>query len=294
MELVNLKGGTWAVPGPVNIGVYVKENGAVLIDSGNSPDAGRKILRLIEANGWNLRWIINTHFHADHVGGNAFIQKRTDCGIAASPKEAFFIDFPETEPQELWSGAAPKQLCNKFLQAEKSNVTRLFAPGDELEGFGLAAVDLAGHAHGQIGVRTPDNVLFIADSAISEKILEKYSIPFVADFERAMATFDNLEKMAAEIFVPSHGDICSDIKPMVKANRSCLEKLRNEIAEICTEPKTRDDILASLSIRHGINMNLAQYVLIYSTAAAIITPLIDSGELNMSFDAGTLYLKKRD
>lgn len=293
MELVNISGKTWVIPGPVNIGVYVEDGRAALIDSGSSPDAGRAILRLVRAKGWDVALIINTHFHADHVGGNSFIQKRTRCEIAAHPKEAPFISFPEMEPHELWLGAAPKQLCTKFLQAEPSNVTKLLNPGDVVSEFGLVSADLAGHAHGQIGVRTPDGVFFTADAVISEKILEKYGIPFVADFVRAMTTLDALESGCAEVFVPSHGDICSDIRPMVRANRNCLQRLREEIAHICDDAKTRDDILISLSERHGLNMNLAQYVLIHSTVSAILTPMIDSGEIGVDFSSGTLRLKRQ-
>ncbi len=293
MELVNLKGNTWTIPGPVNIGVYVKGNDAVLIDSGNDSSAGRKVLRLIEGKNWNIKWIINTHFHADHIGGNAFIQKRTNCCIAASPKEAPFIDFPQMEPELLWSGTAPKMLCNKFLQAEQSTVTKIVTDGDKIEGFGLEIVDLPGHAHGQIGINTPDDILFIADSVIAEHILNKYGIPFVADYMHTILTFDKLEKMEADFFVPSHGNICSDIKSMVRVNRKCLESLKDEILDICAKTRSRDEIVAALALRHGITMNLPQYVLTHSTVSAITTPLIDSGELIPSYDSGLLELSRK-
>ena len=293
MEFNNIKGNTWAACGPVNIGAYVIEGEAVLIDSGNDSSSGRKILRLAEETGWNIRLIINTHFHADHVGGNAFIQKRTGCGIAASAKETPFIDMPEMEPEILWSGRAPKAICNKFLQAEPSNVTITATPGTVIEGWGLRIIALPGHAHGQIGVLTPDGVFFMADSVISERILNKYGIPFTADYGSAMETFDMLDAFSADYFVPSHGDICKDITPVTAANRNCLTALKDEILEICSEPSTRDGILGKLAKRHGLNMDLPQYVLIHSTVAAIISPLIDSGELLCSFEDGTLSLKSR-
>lgn len=290
VELINIKGNTWAIPGPVNVGVYVNGIDAVIVDTGNDSSMGRKILRIIEGKGWNIKCIVNTHFHADHIGGNSFIQKRTDCEIAASHREAPFIDFPEMEPQILWSGSAPKSICNKFLQAEPSKVTKLVSPGDEIKDYGLKIIGLPGHAHGQIGIITKDNVFFTADSIIAARILKKYGIPFVADYVNTMSTFDLLEKSAADFFVPSHGDICSDIGDMVNANRNCLLALREEILDICSEPKTRDDILCQMSCSHGINMNITQYILTHSTVAAIVAPLIDSGKLECSFDSGTLTL----
>jgi glyoxylase-like metal-dependent hydrolase (beta-lactamase superfamily II) len=294
MELIKLEGNTWVIRGPVNIGVFVKGTEAILIDSGNDSSAGRKILHFAEDKNWNIKWIINTHFHADHTGGNSFIQKRTKCGIAASPKEAPFIDFPEMEPEILWCGTAPKMLRNKFLQAEQSKVTKLLDPGDTLEDYGIEILNLPGHAHGQIGIRTADNVIFTADSIIAEHILNKYGIPFVADFELAMSTFNVLENMEANLFVPSHGDVCSDIKEMIQANRKCLQLLMEEIIGICTLPAGIDDIIAALSVRHGISMTMSQYVLARGTVAAITSHLIDSGEVTPGYDSGSLKLRSRE
>ena len=69
LELTNLKGNTWAVLSPVNVGVYVKDGEVSLIDTGASADAGRRVLKLVREKGWNVKWIVNTHCHADHIGG---------------------------------------------------------------------------------------------------------------------------------------------------------------------------------------------------------------------------------
>lgn len=292
MEFTRLKGETWAACGPVNIGAFVREKDAVLIDSGNDSSSGRRILRLAEENGWKIKLIINTHFHADHTGGNAFIQKRTGCGIAASAKEAPFINSPDMEPETLWSGGAPEALRNKFLQAEPSKVTVIIEDGTLIDGSGLRSISLKGHAHGQMGVMTPDSVFFVGDSLISERILEKYGIPFTADYPNSLKTFDMLEKTKADIFVPSHGEVCEDIVPLVKANRSCLISLSDEVLDICSKPVTRDDIVGELASRRGLNMNLSQYALIFSTVAAILSPHIDSGKIECCFKSGTLLMCK--
>ena len=292
LELTNLKGNTWAVLSPVNVGVYVKDGEAALIDTGASADSGRRVLKLVREKGWSVKWIVNTHCHADHIGGNHFIQKRTGCGVAASPLEAACIEHTQFETNWLWSAASPKVIRTDFMEAEPSQVTKQLAPGEELEGWGLNAVDLAGHSHGQIGLTTPDGVFFTGDAVIAERVLSKYGVPFVADSAKMLETFDRLETMSADLFVPSHGDVCTDIKPLVEVNRNCVLKLRAELLEICKEPLTRDEILAALAQSHGIRMDLAQYVLTVSAVSALLTPLIDSGELAADFSGGTLRLAR--
>lgn len=50
---------------------------ALLIDSGGDKDAGKKALKHLEANGWTLAGVFNTHSHADHIRGSKLIVERT-------------------------------------------------------------------------------------------------------------------------------------------------------------------------------------------------------------------------
>ena len=82
MELKQIGEKTYYIQNPTNIGVFVVENKDVyLIDTGNDKEAGKKILKIMNEQGFNVVGIINTHSNADHIGGNKVIQDRTNCVI---------------------------------------------------------------------------------------------------------------------------------------------------------------------------------------------------------------------
>ena len=58
------------IQSPAKIGLVKLDDSRVcLIDSGSDKDAGRKVRQHLDANGWQLSAIYNTHSNADHIGG---------------------------------------------------------------------------------------------------------------------------------------------------------------------------------------------------------------------------------
>ena len=83
-ELIQVKGNTYYKPGFAKIGVVrMVGDKAVLIDSGADENSGRLVLEALTDRGWTLDAIYNTHSHADHIGGNAYLQQQTGCRIYA-------------------------------------------------------------------------------------------------------------------------------------------------------------------------------------------------------------------
>ena len=75
-----------------NIGFISRGNGeCIVIDTGIDNDYGRQILMIISQLRCKDIFIINTHSHADHIGGNNYLYKKLGVKIYAHPREINFI-----------------------------------------------------------------------------------------------------------------------------------------------------------------------------------------------------------
>ena len=160
-ELISITETSCYIQSPAKIGlVRLDDERVCLIDSGNDKDAGRKVRQLLDARGWKLTAIYNTHSNADHIGGNRYLQGQTGCKVYAPGIEAAFTRYPVLEPSFLYGGYPCRDLRHKFLMAQESGaeeLTREVLP----EGFEL--LPLPGHFFDMVGFRTPDDVVYLAD-----------------------------------------------------------------------------------------------------------------------------------
>ena len=81
-----VQGNVWLInAGTVNVAVQIGDDGVLVVDSGTEAFADRilaEIKRL--AGNKTIRYIVNTHAHADHVGGNVTLAKAGRSVIAGN------------------------------------------------------------------------------------------------------------------------------------------------------------------------------------------------------------------
>ena len=292
MELKQITEKTFYIPGLINIGLYLEGNQVILIDSGNDEWTGRKIYRLLEEQGWNLKTIINTHSNADHIGGNHYLQKKTHCDIAATSIESTFVEHPDLEPFLLWGAYPFKSLRNKFLQAQPSRVTCIIQDDGPISGTHLTAFPLAGHFLQMIGIKTPDEVYFLADSLFSPAIFDKYALTVCADVEAMLKTYLFLEKIEGKYFIPSHAKLTDNIQDLIKINKEHLLKMSSRVASLCHKPISREDILAAIAQDCHIELSSSQFVLTLITISAHLSYLFDQKIIHPIFENGRMLWQK--
>lgn len=280
-ELIQVSGSSYYVQSPAKIGlVRLNDTDVCLIDSGSDKDAGRKARQLMEKNGWHLTAIYNTHSHADHIGGNRYLQSQTGCRLYAPGAECAVTRHTVLEPSMLYGGCPPKELRHKFLMAQESDAAYLTA--DVLpEGFRL--LPLPGHCMDMVGFRTPDDVVYLADCVSSRETLEKYRIGYIYDVGAYLATLETVKAMTAKAFVPAHAEVTENIAPLVQYNMDTVQEVGDAITALCAAPQTFEELLKALFDRYGMVMTFEQYALVGATVRSYLTWLKETGRVTAEF-----------
>lgn len=280
MELIKVGEKTYYIKNPTNIGVYkIDEKNVYLIDSGNDKDAGKKILKIMDTQGWNVKGIISTHSNADHIGGNKVIQDRTSCPVYAYGMEKCFIEYPVMEPSFLFSGFPIKDLRNKFLLAKESVVTDINNNLPE----GLEYFNLKGHFFDMIGIKTDDDVYFLADSLVSEETIRKYHLFFLYDIREYFKTLDFLSALKGKLYIVSHCEATDNIEAIIDINRNKVMEICDNICSLCKRGITFEELLQKIFDFYGLTMNANQYVLIGSTIRSYLSYLYEDGKISYEF-----------
>lgn len=278
------------IQSPAKIGLVKLDDSRVcLIDSGSDKDAGRKVRQHLDANGWQLSAIYNTHSNADHIGGNKYLQGQTGCQIYAPGIECAFTRRPILEPSFLYGGYPCKDLRHKFLLAQESDA-RLLTPDVLPEGFAL--LPLPGHFFDMVGFRTPDEVVYLADCLSSKETLEKYQISFIYDVAAYLKTLEMVQTLEARMFVPAHAEATTDIAPLARYNIQKVQEIAQKILDLCREPLCFESLLQQLFAHYGLVMNFEQYVLVGSTVRSYLAWLKDEGRLQAEFDNNLLLWRQ--
>lgn len=289
MELIQVGEKTYYLKNPTNIGIYKIDNETIyLIDSGNDKEAGKKILKIITEQGWKVRGIITTHSNADHIGGNKIIQERTGCDILAHKIEKSFTENPLLEPSFLYGGYPFPALKNKFLMAKESLVQNL----EENLPEGLTFFSLKGHFFDMIGIRTSDDVYFLADALFSEETIEKYHFFFLYDVREFLNTLEHLKNQKGTCFIPSHCSATNDLSHLIEINQEKVHEILQKLLRFCEIENTFEEILKKVFDEYKLSMNVNQYVLVGSTVKSYLSYLQEEGKISYEFKENRMVWKK--
>lgn len=176
---------------------------AALVDSGFVGHA-RQTADWVRAHARNLALVVNTHWHSDHVGGNALLQA-AGAGIAASVPDAAAIarrDPGCCQAEYLDQPVAPYAVDRPV---DDGQILRM---GDA----DWQVVHTPGHTPGHLALWQPEERLLIVGDALSD-----YDVGWVnlaldgpEATTTALASLHRLADLDARVLLPSHGPVPAD------------------------------------------------------------------------------------
>ncbi|MDR3215608.1 MAG: MBL fold metallo-hydrolase [Bacilli bacterium] len=282
----HVRGNTYCLENKTNIGVIKTNNDVILIDSGNDKDAGRKLRMLFEQNDVTLKYILNTHSNADHIGANAYLINHYQCLAYGKDREVCFSKYPDLEGSLLYGGFPIKEMRNKFLMAKPSMMNDIATLKSDINYF-----DVPGHFLDMIAFITSDDVIFLGDALFSSEIINKYHLFYIFDIKKYLITLDELLKLNdlnKYIFVPSHGIISTDIRAVIKLNKAKIEEICSLIMKIVIDKVGFEEILQKIFNYYHLQLDLNQYLLIGSTIRNYLSYLHDENKIDFILENNRL------
>lgn len=221
--------GVWAAISPAqgkagsNAGFIIGSDGVLVVDSFVEPAAAQALLEEIHAKTkLPVRYVINTHYHLDHVAGNG-VYKDSGALILA---QANVRAWEHTENLKFFG--------DKITPQQKHMVETLVLPSIVYrDGVELYLGDrqvvvrvLPGHTGGDSVVVVPD-----ADVVFTGDMFWNHSLPNLIDADTQAQIASNetfLKDYSRASFVPGHGEVGKAAE--VRAFKDYLAALRTAVA----------------------------------------------------------------
>ncbi len=294
MELRHICGDTYAIEGKgAVIGLYrLNEQDIVLMDSGVRRTDREDLDALIADNGFTVKGIFCSHAHYDHSGNTAHLRARwsaltcaqiIEAGIAATP-EAYHANYPYTTYAQ----------CREWFSEECFPTDVIIGRNDNhvcFCGADFGIVQLPGHAAGQIGIITPDNVAYLADCLIGPDTLRASKLPTSMCIEDDLKSKEKVRTLGCRAYILAHHDVIEgDIGPTVDANLAFYHRKARELLDCLADGMTADQWRSVLSEAMGFRThNDFKLGVIRRNFGSFLLYLEDMGRISVHWDNCTKH-----
>jgi len=221
-----------------NITIAVADDGVIMVDT-QFAELNEKIKATIAAlTNLPIRYLIITHFHRDHTGGNA--------GFA---QDGATIVAHENVKAVLTTGSTNGLTGNVVPPAPVDALPRLTytdAMTIHLEGHTAQLMHEANwHTDGDTYVYFPEADVLVTGDIVTFGRYPNIDVPYGGNINGMIEGVDALLQLANDNtkIVPGHGPVGN--KAMMREYRQILVDARGRIQQLITEGKTEDEAIAA-------------------------------------------------
>lgn len=264
MELKNLQGRTGYLELPeAIIPVYrISEREVLLFDSGRDPNP--EMMALLEREQLQVRAVLCTHLHEDHIGNNDLLIARYGTKIYASAPDI----------AELLSRDS---VSYPIIAIEDADV-------QYIEGVEIRLLPIQGHTPGQVAYITPDDVCCVGDAIMTQKPLERAKIPYMDDVDGSMVSMEYLRQTDYPFYIVAHKGIVpkEELSALIDQNiqkeLDLYELLRSKISEPTPMEQVITDFIRGAGV---LSQKMVDQDYVRHTAKVRVLALAHAGEFSM-------------
>jgi glyoxylase-like metal-dependent hydrolase (beta-lactamase superfamily II) len=209
-----------------NAGFVVGDDSVLVIDSFLYPDATRALVAEIHRlTPKPIRYVVNTHYHADHTGGDQVFRDAGATIIAHRNVRAWV----RTENIHLFGDRITPELKARIEALPLPDVTTTTGLTIWLGSRKVVVKTVLGHTGGDLTVFVPDAKVLFTGDLLWRKIPPNLIDGSVKEWATTDADFAAMPDAAHMVFVPGHGDV-ADLKDVRDFRRYLLD-LRRLVTE---------------------------------------------------------------
>jgi cyclase len=216
---------------PGNTTALITDEGVILVDDKFEIDADNIVALLKTVTNQPIKYVINTHYHGDHSGGNAKLQAGGTLAVASAQARARMV-----------AGNQPGLVD---ITVEPRGTVHLGGKSAEIYWFGRA------HTDGDVVVLFPQNRVLAAGDmfTVGEGTPQLIDYMGGGSAKEWTATVAKVLELQFDTVVPGHGNVVR--KADMQSFRTSTQRLTELVAQAVRQNKSRADIEAVMRTEFG-------------------------------------------
>jgi cyclase len=209
-----------------NAGFVIGDDGVLVIDSFFDPDSTRALVAEIrKLTPKPIRYVVNTHYHADHTGGDQVLRDAGAVIIAHRNVRGWV----RVNNINLFGDRITPEIKSRIEVLPLPDVTTDQSLTIWLGSRKVEVRTVLGHTGGDLTVSVPDARVLFAGDMLWRKVAPNLIDGSVEEWQATTGQFAAMPDAAQTHYVPGHGDV-ADVKD-VEQFRSYLLDLRRLVDE---------------------------------------------------------------
>lgn len=261
--LEHVLGDTWCiVTGYCRIPLYMSDRSrAVMIDSGLKYPDREGILALLNRENIRVATLLTSHFHPDHVGNHTALKAAHGCAVYMTP----FARIMSRDPSNLQAVGYETYTFRKARGPYSYCGPDQIIPEDAKEicvgGITFQLLWLPGHAVEQVGFVTPDDVAYLADTVLSDHLLQSVKLPYYTCLRLDLQAKEALRALRCRRYILAHSGVYDEIGGLIDRNIATAHEKLRLVEALADEWCTLEQLCAAVMTRLEMDLSAESKVI---------------------------------